>query len=154
MISLQAKDESAHLFCDHFPGSGAFWAIGSGAVWEHYWKRLTSYIFWVLIKLTALPEVFHLPGEGSARQPWAAGNSKCRTVPPCLEALRGQAVFGCSLLPSLHPHKSGAPCCLPWGAAGAWGSNQRLLGLGISLCPLISPTSSVPVKRANNACIL
>lgn len=84
---------------------------------RHYCQCLTSSISWFLIKLTVLPEVFHLPAEGSARQPRAAGNSKCRPVPPCLEALRGQTALGCSLLssPFLHctPHKRGHPAASP-----------------------------------------
>jgi len=96
LISLQTKDETAHLFRDRFFAFGELRAIGSGRSFEGILeKRLTSYISWFLIKLTALPEVFHLPGEGSARQPRAAGNSKCRTAPPCLEALRGQTALGC-----------------------------------------------------------
>lgn len=49
----------------------------------------------------------------------------------------------------------GHPAVPPGGFSGAWGGQSKVAGLGnFSYHLPVSPTSSVPVKRANNARIL
>lgn len=133
-LQLQTKDESAHLLLT-WSLLWLQWVTGHRIrpqFRRHYWKCLTSYISWFLIKLTALPEVFHLPGEGSARQPRAAGNSKCRTVPPCLEALRGQTALGCSSLSTFTAPLTnlGHPAVSPGVQAVCGGAEAEAAGFG------------------------
>lgn len=148
---MQTKEESSHLLLKR----SLPW------LWRAAGRRLSPRsegiivnvlppVSWFLIKLTALPEVFHLPGERSARQPRAAGNSKCRTVPPCLQALRGQVVPGYWLWSMFTAPlaKLGCPAATPEGQAVYRGVTTS------SYCHLISPTSSAPARGANNAHVL
>lgn len=64
-------------------------------------------------------------------------------------------MLGCSLFPSLHPAQIWGTLLSPLG--GQWGMREqsKVVGFGnFSYRLPISPTSSVPVKRGNNACLL